>query len=626
LPDPLPVFTEASFDPKNAVVEGEARNCDVVMKGGVTSGIVYPRAICHLATKYIIKDIGGTSVGAIAAVIAAAAEYSRQKAGSGKGYQLLSTVPTFLNPKVLKKLFAPDPESRDLLFIAMQFVGNNYTILKIASAFGAACICYWPVTLLAVGGLTAGFMFTRGWLLLGISFAVLAALLFAIAVTFVARAWYVIGNRAFGFCHAHSNDRWKRASTAQHSALAFEPEAVPPLMDWLYLLVQEAAGKPTAPLTFGDLWNPQGLQRAPDDRDRVVDFQMVTTCLTLGRPFRLPFDSTAPDLYFEETEFGQYFPSPLMTALTVENSPVINPPGVKPGKYFLLPPAEKLPVIIAVRLSMSFPILFCAVPLYGKDVNGSMQRVWFSDGGLTSNFPIHFFDSPLPRWPTFAIDLLGDAPASPAHVVPQTVYDPGKVFMEDEVSQTKLQPWDVLRSPFDYVMGIINTARGWQDSTLATLPGNRSRTVAMRLSKNEGGLNLNMGQDQINDLIRLGDQAGKMLVQKFAAQPQASDPERWNNHRWIRCRASLAAIDRWLEGFARSYKTSIPGQASYNDLPSQHGTHAPWPVANPADIVEANRELAKISRDWAAAPNAISSTILTDEPEPIAVLPTRPVV
>jgi hypothetical protein len=31
---------------------------------------------------------------------------------------------------------------------------------------------------------------------------------------------------------------------------------------------------------------------------------------------------------------------------------------------------------------------------------------WFSDGGISSNFPLHMFDAPLPRWPTFAINLI----------------------------------------------------------------------------------------------------------------------------------------------------------------------------------------------------------------------------
>jgi predicted acylesterase/phospholipase RssA len=35
----------------------------------------------------------------------------------------------------------------------------------------------------------------------------------------------------------------------------------------------------------------------------------------------------------------------------------------------------------------------------------SAQELWFSDGGITSNFPVHFFDNALPRWPTVSLDL-----------------------------------------------------------------------------------------------------------------------------------------------------------------------------------------------------------------------------
>ena len=48
--------------------------CDLVMKGGVTSGIVYPLAVQKLSTEYWFKNIGGTSAGAIAAGVTAAAE------------------------------------------------------------------------------------------------------------------------------------------------------------------------------------------------------------------------------------------------------------------------------------------------------------------------------------------------------------------------------------------------------------------------------------------------------------------------------------------------------------------------------------------------------------------------
>ena len=43
------------------------RCCDLVMKGGITSGVLYPPAICAIAEKFYLVGIGGTSAGAIAA-------------------------------------------------------------------------------------------------------------------------------------------------------------------------------------------------------------------------------------------------------------------------------------------------------------------------------------------------------------------------------------------------------------------------------------------------------------------------------------------------------------------------------------------------------------------------------
>lgn len=47
--------------------------CDIVMKGGITSGVIYPRAVCRLAKTYRLRSVGGSSAGAIAAAGAAAA-------------------------------------------------------------------------------------------------------------------------------------------------------------------------------------------------------------------------------------------------------------------------------------------------------------------------------------------------------------------------------------------------------------------------------------------------------------------------------------------------------------------------------------------------------------------------
>ena len=55
------------------------RYCDLVMKGGITSGVIYPMTAVELAKEYRFKNIGGTSAGAIAAAVTAAAELGRRR-------------------------------------------------------------------------------------------------------------------------------------------------------------------------------------------------------------------------------------------------------------------------------------------------------------------------------------------------------------------------------------------------------------------------------------------------------------------------------------------------------------------------------------------------------------------
>src|SRR3954470_4357960 len=54
---------------------------DMVMKGGITSGVVYPLAVCRLAPSYRFRNLGGSSAGGIAAAVAAAAECNRGGGG-----------------------------------------------------------------------------------------------------------------------------------------------------------------------------------------------------------------------------------------------------------------------------------------------------------------------------------------------------------------------------------------------------------------------------------------------------------------------------------------------------------------------------------------------------------------
>ena len=57
--------------------------CDLVMKGGITSGIVYPNAVLALAKQFRFKSVGGTSAGAIAAAVTAAAALGDRRIANG---------------------------------------------------------------------------------------------------------------------------------------------------------------------------------------------------------------------------------------------------------------------------------------------------------------------------------------------------------------------------------------------------------------------------------------------------------------------------------------------------------------------------------------------------------------
>src|SRR3954462_13465671 len=83
--------------------------CDLVMKGGITSGIVYPGVVKKLSDQYRFVSIGGTSAGAIAAALAAAAEDGRQCTETGGMLELEVSVKQLTKPNFLLGLFQPTP-------------------------------------------------------------------------------------------------------------------------------------------------------------------------------------------------------------------------------------------------------------------------------------------------------------------------------------------------------------------------------------------------------------------------------------------------------------------------------------------------------------------------------------
>jgi predicted acylesterase/phospholipase RssA len=81
------------------------------MKGGITSGIVYPPALQELAQKYRFRQIGGTSAGAIAAAFAAAAEFGSESGKPKAGFEGFQQISDWLGQGThLLDLFEPSPQ------------------------------------------------------------------------------------------------------------------------------------------------------------------------------------------------------------------------------------------------------------------------------------------------------------------------------------------------------------------------------------------------------------------------------------------------------------------------------------------------------------------------------------
>jgi Patatin-like phospholipase len=541
--------------------QNPGRRCDVVMKGGITSGVVYPHALCRLAGRFLLQNIGGTSAGAIAAAGAAACEYGRRNQ-SGIGYTAIEALPGWLSsPSAgsddsnLFNLFQPAKETRGLFALLVAAISHPKQTL--AFEILASTIANWKLRAL-IGALPGLGLFALLFLALAdrsgvvAVLALFAGMLGALALALVGTLGllgYTLYREApkalqpnyFGVC------RGIRPPGTPEGG----PEA---LTDWLHRLIGEASG--VSLLTFGDLW---GGTNGPRD----IDLQMITTCLTLGRPYRLPF-AREDDLYFKPGELRDLFPEAVVTHLEER----AGDHGF--GDLLPLPGPEDLPVVFAARLSLSFPFLLSTVPLYlvpltpdGKQ--GEPLRCLFSDGGICSNFPINFFDSPLPRWPTFGINLAGE------------IVDDVEVWMPTSNVEATPGPRVDVNSIASFGNAIFRAAQNWRDNSYVDMPGFRDRIAHIRFRKGEGGLNLNMPSDLIDDLTSRGDLAGRKLAGRFAdgvdepgGQPTELD---WNNHRRIRQRVAFEA----LEGFAMSLVVGYTGDPNVTGAPRRFGPNTPMP-------------------------------------------------
>jgi hypothetical protein len=280
-----------------------------------------------------------------------------------------------------------------------------------------------------------------------------------------------------------------------------------------------------------------------------------------------------------------------------------------------------LPVVVATRMSLAFPILLSAVPVYAPDESsGKMQLCWFSDGGISSNFPITLFDGPLPRWPTFGIDLSG---------LPD-----GRTLSEDESENVSMPAdnkkpfptWNLIRSLPGFLSGILDAMQNWNDNTQCVLPGYRDRIVTVYLAPDEGGLNLDMPPAILQRLRARGAAAGKELVARFAAPsvlksaPNAMD---WENHRWLRYRSTMAALRTYLGAFDTALQQPMKPDVPYVDLAR---AEAGLPTVQYPLAADARLDVVAVTEGLQVTAGTISglSTLGDQIPEPPPLLDLRP--
>lgn len=650
--DPAPPAGRA--DPPTPDALDALKQCDLVMKGGLMSGIVYPPLVLKLKDTYRFRGVGGTSAGALAAAATAAAERGR---GVG-GYEKLAKINEQISQEgFLQGLFQPSPSTRPLFDAAVGYISIQEkqralekaggappaprgSVARALAAFSraarvlpAACSdAYkrgsWIGVFVAIGvalfmALIASSIFfiaaglTIGWgpalAPAGYAFAVLAigpsvalALLFTKlggALSALNELYQTLINNVpknnFGLCDGRR--------TSDHDALT----------DWLSRTFNDLAGLPPEgpPLTFGDLWGT----RDPG-AERAVDLQMVTSNLSQQQPYVVPFRR---DLFiFKKSDVDALFPENVASHMVAKSR---RPRGFRlPRGYFFLPSAADLPVVFAARMSMSFPILISMIPLYtmshgaferraifnsiqlndtdrgaaeeevvmrvrGEDgawveppgaeravAEEHLQLNWFSDGGICSNFPVHFFDAWLPTRPTFGVNLtaqladadVGDLSVIGAAVRGRSSYSVQEALDEPFVAASRGQAegdeaylheaylpradgdpspaWRPIPSLAGFFAATWNTAQGFRDGMQAMLPSYRERIVQIRLTDEEDGLNLDMPEAVLRSVVSKGASAGEVLRRDFDFQ----------RHQWVRFRVLMAQMERGFASIRGSLATA----------------------------------------------------------------------
>jgi hypothetical protein len=338
--------------------------CDLVMKGGITSGVIYPRLVAKLSEVYRFRSIGGTSAGAIAAGAAAAAQLGVTTGGNPKAFAELDKLPELLggpaknaNGSMLLNLFQPQPPfRRHFALLTSALNARSRTLTSLAVAWAAV----WRFPVGALLGALPGALIA--WYSTGLARGLASPLPSS------ASCWEPPSRRC-----ARSTKHLPDNNFGMCNGMADADSKVDVLSQWLHGYLNSLAGKAgDEPVTFGELWAARlRAPGAPAPHDgtgeKEIELAMITTALNTGRPLRFPFETR--DLYFKPEELGNFLPSQVSDWMIAHarDSEVARSLSAEGPGFLALPAPEDMPVLLGVRMSLSFPILLSAIPLYTID-------------------------------------------------------------------------------------------------------------------------------------------------------------------------------------------------------------------------------------------------------------------
>ncbi len=553
--------------------EAPAYDCDVIMKGGITSGVVYPPALAEIATDHRLHGIGGTSAGAIAAAAAAAAELGRTSETGGVARP----------GQVPNELKQTDSRGRTLLFRLFQPQAATRSTFELIWNFRSRKGVFKSLGLLAdLARMAAGVRPLKTPLTIAV------AVVLAVAALLLAGPWslivgvplVIIGVIIGGVLRLLDVAPARLADNSYGLCNGMTPEGAntPAVTDWLHEQIQILAGRRDGdvrpderrrPVTFGDLQQSD------------IELVVLTTNISRGTSETIPFREQV--WAFHPAEMQRLFPTDVAAHLVAKASTSddteLTAELERLGLH-LMPPSDELPIIVAARMSLSFPVLLSAVPLWGltferqtsegaPEWKKTFVRNWFSDGGITSNLPVQLFDAVLPRWPTYGINLSGGADTTATNPA-------ANVWRPISTGQGGLAPTVPITSIGSFLGGVFDTMQNWADNENSRAVGFRDRICTVRLGPSEGGMNLDMPAERIDELVKKGRCSGQNLasIQRGVMECRVGEPteseaeieaNQWDRHRWIRFRMATSGLAAVMNGIKTRW-TSVEGQPGYREL------------------------------------------------------------